>query len=98
MINNPETKKSYSNDKSTDANRQQTQENQPTQAMTDTLRTEIKKTWSKLSDEDVKLYDRQPDLFFKRIKEKHDLNQEDAQKKLDQIKQSCGCGTSKAVA
>lgn len=60
------------------------------------LNAEIKKTWSKLTDEDVKLYDKQPDQFFSKLKEKHNISTEDAMKRMTQIKAACGC-TEKAA-
>jgi galactose-1-phosphate uridylyltransferase len=58
---------------------------------------EIKKSWSKLSDDDIKLYATQPDSFFTKLKEKQGINREDAQKRLAEIKSSCGCGSAKAA-
>jgi hypothetical protein len=61
------------------------------------LHAEIKKTWSKLSDEDIKLHEKQPEQFFSKVKEKQNVSNEDAQKRLKEMKTSCGCGTSKAA-
>ena len=58
---------------------------------------EIKKAWNKLSDEDIKLYEKQPDQFFAKVKEKHNVSTEDAQKRMKEIKASCGCNTEKAA-
>lgn len=44
------------------------------------LSAEIKKSWSKLSDEDIKLFDKQPDYFYAKVKEKQGVNRDEAQK------------------
>lgn len=61
------------------------------------MNVEIKKVWNKLTDEDIKLYDRQPDQFFSKLKEKHSVSKEDGQKRLQDIKTSCGCSSTKAA-
>jgi hypothetical protein len=61
------------------------------------MASEIKKVWNKLSDEDIKLYEKQPDQFFAKVKEKHNVSTEDAQKRMKEIKASCGCTTEKAA-
>lgn len=59
---------------------------------------EIRKVWSKMTDEDISLHEKQPDKFFARLKEKHRVSKEDAQKRLKNMKTSCGsCGTQKAA-
>jgi hypothetical protein len=67
------------------------------QGKSDMLNVEIKKVWSKLSDEDLKLQDK-PEQFLARIKEKQGISTEDAQKRLTEIKASCGsCMAEKAA-
>lgn len=61
------------------------------------MNAEIKKTWNRLSDDDVKLYEKQPEQFFSRLKEKHNVSKEDATKRLSEIKAACGCSTEKAA-
>lgn len=59
---------------------------------------EIRKVWSKITDQDIALYEDQPDQFFLKLKEKHGVSQEDAQKRLKAMKTACGsCGTQKAA-
>lgn len=59
---------------------------------------EIRKIWSKVTDEDIALYEKKPDQFFSRLKEKHGVSKEDAQKRLKDMKTACGsCGTQKAA-
>lgn len=48
----------------------------------------IKETWSKLSDDDVKLYSANRDQFFAKLKEKQSVSKEDAEKKLMEIEKS----------
>jgi uncharacterized protein YjbJ (UPF0337 family) len=62
------------------------------------LHAEIKKNWSKLSDEEIRLYEKQPDQFFGKVKEKHGVSKEDAQKRLTEMKSSCGCGGTEKAA
>lgn len=69
----------------------------PEQMKVEKLQAEIKKNWSKLSDADIKLYDKQPDQFFAKVKELYGTSKEDAQKRLTEIKATCGCGSSKAA-
>lgn len=57
----------------------------------------IKRVWNKLSDEEVKLYEKQPDQFFSKVKEKYNITMEDAQKRMKEIKASCGCSTEKVA-
>lgn len=66
-------------------------------AKTEKLHAEIKKNWSKLSDDEVKLHAEKPEEFFGKVKEKHGVSKEDAQKRLTEMKSSCGCGDSKAA-
>jgi len=77
-----------------------TAKGKPEQDNTAMLKTEIKKAWNKLTDEDVSLYESQPDLFFARVKEKHSLSREQAEKRLLTIRETCGsaCGSDKKIA
>lgn len=58
---------------------------------------EMKKTWTKLSDDNIKLYKNKPDEFFAKLKEKHSVSKEDAKKKIAQLEKNCGCGSAKAA-
>ena len=49
----------------------------------------IKETWSKLSDDDVNLYDGKRNQFFAQLKEKHNVSEEDGKKKLQEIEKAC---------
>jgi hypothetical protein len=59
---------------------------------------EIRKTWNKLSDEEVKLQETQPSEFFAKIKEKYGTDKEEAQKRLAAIKAACGTCTAEKAA
>ncbi len=68
-------------------------------AKADTLGLEIKKTWNRLSDDEIKLHAEQPDQFFAAIKTKYGTDKEEAQKRLTEIKASCdaSCTSDKAA-
>jgi uncharacterized protein YjbJ (UPF0337 family) len=61
------------------------------------LHKEIKKTWTKLTDDNIKLYSTKPADFFAKLKEKHNVSKEDAKKKIAQLEKDCGCGSVKAA-
>lgn len=62
------------------------------------LNGEIKKTWSRLTDDEVKLHAEQPDQFFAAVKTKYGTDKEEAKKRLTEIKTSCGaCSSDKAA-
>lgn len=52
------------------------------------LNAKIKETWSKLSDEDIKLYNGNRDQFFTKLTEKQSVSKEDGEKKLKEIEAS----------
>jgi len=62
------------------------------------MNSEIRKSWDKLSDEDAKLFPAQADKFFEKLKEKQGVSKEDGQKRLDEIKASCGGCTAEKAA
>ncbi len=61
---------------------------------TQKLNAEIKKTWNKLSDDDIKLCGTNRNQFLDKVKEKQGVSREDGEKKLQELEKSCGCGTS----
>ncbi len=63
------------------------------------IKSEIKKAWNKLTDDDVNLYENQPEAFFARVKEKHGTTREQAEARLQNIKNTCShaCGGEKAA-
>ncbi len=62
------------------------------------LHTKIKETWSGLSESDINLYETKPADFFAKVKEKHNVSKEDAQKKVHQLEKDCGCGSASKAA
>lgn len=82
----------------TDARRDNGSKPSAERGNTDKMTAEIRKSWSRLTDEDARLYEKQPDLFFAKIKEKHGIGREEAQKRLTEVEAACGsCGTEKAA-
>ena len=59
---------------------------------------EIKKTWPKLTDAEIGMYDKQPDAFFDALKTKHSVMKEDAVKKMKDLKTNCGCSNAAKAA
>ena len=57
----------------------------------------IKKTWAKLTDDDVLLADGQLDKFYGRIKEMHGDEREVAEKKLEQLKKDAAASDNRAA-
>jgi uncharacterized protein YjbJ (UPF0337 family) len=60
----------------------------------------IKETWSKLNDDDIKLYSSNRDQFLAKLKEKQSVSKEDAEKQLLEMEKSCAtaCNTEKTGA
>lgn len=52
------------------------------------LHAKIKETWSKLSDDDIKLYQGNRDQFFAKLTEKQSVSKEEGQKMLQDIEKS----------
>jgi hypothetical protein len=59
------------------------------------INAKIKATWSKLSDDDVKLYSEKREDFFAALKTKQDVSKEDGEKKLQEIEKSIANDSSK---
>lgn len=58
----------------------------------------IKKTWAKLTDDDLLLMEGQQDKFYGKIKELHGESREQAEKKLAEIEKACGYSASRKNA
>lgn len=58
------------------------------------MHAEIKKTWSKLSDDDAKLCQSDRAQFFAKLQEKQGVSKADGEKKLRELEKACGCGPS----
>lgn len=77
---------------------QNTSKNENSKESAEKLHRKIKETWSGMSDSDVKLYDGKREDFFAKLKEKANVSQEEAQKKLEQLERDCGCTSSARAA
>jgi uncharacterized protein YjbJ (UPF0337 family) len=60
------------------------------------MKGKIKSTWSKLTEDDVKLYDGHREKFLGKLKEHYSLTKEDAEKKTKALEDSCGCSSKAA--
>lgn len=67
-------------------------DNAATSANSAKLHAQIKQTWSKLSDDDIKLYEGRQDQFFAKLQEKQNVSKVDGQKKMQELEKACGCG------
>lgn len=59
------------------------------------LNEKIKEVWSKLSDDEIKLYNSNRDQFFVTLKDKHNVPRPDGEKILQEIEKSCAAACSK---
>jgi hypothetical protein len=57
------------------------------------VQAKIKSAWSKLSDDDIKLYATSRPQFLAKVKEKQNVSNEDAEKQLHDFEAACGCGS-----
>lgn len=62
------------------------------------LYAQIKQTWNKLNDDDIKLYEGNRDQFFAKLQEKQNVSKVDAQKKMQELEKACGCGSAAKAA
>ncbi len=67
------------------------------QGKAEQLKGEIKKTWAKLTDNDIMLLDGKRDQFLGKLKEHYGLAKEDAEKKVKALEDACRCDTTKAA-
>lgn len=65
----------------------------PTKTNTEKLDAEIKRTWSKLTDEEIGFSEKDEDGFHSALKQKYGLSKEDAEKRMKEIRSSCGCAS-----
>ena len=62
------------------------------------LKGEFKKTWGKLTDNDITLYNGQREQFLGKLKEHYGLAKEDAEKQIKALEEASGCcSTTKAA-
>lgn len=62
------------------------------------LKGEIKKTWGKLTDNDIMLLDGKRDQFLGKLKEHYGLSKEDAETKVKAIEDACRCDSTDSKA
>jgi uncharacterized protein YjbJ (UPF0337 family) len=63
------------------------------QGKAEQLKGEIKKTWAKLTDNDIMLLDGKRDQFLGKLKEHYGLAKEDAETKVKALEDACRCDT-----
>lgn len=66
------------------------------QGKAEQLKGEIKKTWAKLTDNDIMLLDGKRDQFLGKLKEHYGLAKEDAESKVKAIEAACKPDSTKA--
>lgn len=54
------------------------------------LKGELKKTWGRLTDDELTLYNGQQDKFYGKLKEKYGIAKEDAEKDIEEYKKNIG--------
>ena len=63
------------------------------QGKAEQLKGELKKTWAKLTDNDIMLLEGKRDQFLGKLKEHYGLAKEDAETKVKAIEDACRCDT-----
>lgn len=63
----------------------------------DQLKAEFKKTWAKLTDNDIMLYQGKRDEFLAKLKEHYGLAKEEAETKIKAVEDACHCDSTKAA-
>ena len=64
------------------------------QGKAEQLKGEIKKTWGKLTDNDMLLLEGKRDQFLGKVKEHYGLAKEDAEPKLKAMEDACRCDST----
>lgn len=59
-----------------------------TDKMAGKFHAEIKKNWSRLTDNEIRMYNGRRALFFDRMAEKYGLNRDDAQRRLAELEEA----------
>jgi len=62
------------------------------------LSAEIKKTWGKLSDEEISFQASKPDKFYEAVKTKYSINKDEAEKTVKKLDAECAAACSKDKA
>jgi uncharacterized protein YjbJ (UPF0337 family) len=63
----------------------------------DQLKAEFKKTWAKLTDNDIMLYQGKREEFLGKLKEHYGLAKEEAETKIKAMEDACHCDSTKAA-
>jgi uncharacterized protein YjbJ (UPF0337 family) len=66
------------------------------QGKSEQLKGSIKKTWGKLTDNDIMLLEGKRDQFIGKLKEHYGLSKEDAEKKIKALEDACQSNTKAA--
>ena len=66
------------------------------QGKAEQLKGEIKKTWAKLTDNDIMLLDGKRDQFMGKLKEHYGLAKEDAETKVKALENACRSDSNKS--
>lgn len=53
------------------------------------LDAEIKRTWSKLSNDEIAFNEKDPDRFNAAVKQKYGLSKDDVEKRMKEVRNSC---------
>ncbi len=64
------------------------------QGKAEQLKGEIKKTWAKLTDNDIMLLEGNRDKFLGKLKEHYGLAKEDAETKVKAMEDACRCDST----
>jgi uncharacterized protein YjbJ (UPF0337 family) len=59
------------------------------------LNAEIRKTWGKLTDEEISFYEGKRDKFFEAVKIKYSVNKDDAEKTMRKLEAECSTTSGK---
>lgn len=71
--------------------------NEQVQGKAEQLKGAIKKTWGKLTDNDIMLLDGKRDQFLGKLKEHYGLAKEDAEKKVKELEEASKASPSVAT-
>jgi uncharacterized protein YjbJ (UPF0337 family) len=63
----------------------------------DQLKAEFKKTWGKLTDNDMMLYQGKREEFLGKLKEHYGIAKEEAETKIKAMEDACRCDSTKAA-
>jgi uncharacterized protein YjbJ (UPF0337 family) len=64
----------------------------------DQFKGKLKETWGKLTDDDIATLEGKSEQFYGKVKEHYGIEKEAAEKKVKELKDSCGCGSANKAA